>query len=333
MVFSFTLLPTELALEIIRVASVPSYEDPTAPRPSYATAVSLASVSHAMRSATMPHLLHSVVLASSHHVLSFIDSILLQRQLSDSSSALALDYPRLVRGFWSTECWEPLIEDSPDYFIHYAALYSVIRGVDVLGLNFRSLHLLYNGLASAGADPAVDWTCTHVTFAGSLPRWKPLTSSSEGTIFLSRVTHLTLWIPTYKHPWLAPPSDESQVPPSVALVPFALLSNLTHLAFPLSSKHTPTHDPTTIQVQVPTETLTYVAPNPSSTEFAPSVFREWALSDDPLSHGVVTPFRTPPPCNRDEPAWEFSFMSGECQATWAAVDRLKGNSDCDMAEE
>ncbi|KAJ7782744.1 hypothetical protein B0H16DRAFT_1211700, partial [Mycena metata] len=230
--FPFTLLPTELALEIVRLASLPSSEDATAARPSYATAVAMASVSHAMRSATMPHLLHSVVLASSQQVLSFIDSILLQKQLSASSSALALDYPKLVRRFWSTECREPLIEDSPEYRIDYAALYQVIRGVDVLGLNFHSLHLLYNGLASAGADPAVDWTCRHVILAGYSPRWRPLTSSAEGAIFLSRITHLTLWITTdfFGRP---PPSDGRRVPAWLTDVPFSLMLSLTHLAFPL----------------------------------------------------------------------------------------------------
>ncbi|KAJ7690762.1 hypothetical protein B0H17DRAFT_1201590 [Mycena rosella] len=114
MPFPFTLLPTELALEIIRVASLPDYGDATTPRPSYATALSMAAVSHGIRSATMPHLLHGVVLSSSPQVLCFIQSILLQKQFSASSSPLALDYPKLVRRFWSTECWEPLMDDSPD---------------------------------------------------------------------------------------------------------------------------------------------------------------------------------------------------------------------------
>ncbi|KAJ6449629.1 hypothetical protein DFH09DRAFT_893720, partial [Mycena vulgaris] len=233
MSFPFTFLPTELALEIVRVAaSLPNYEDVIAPRPSYATALSMASVSHAMRSATMPHLLHSVVLASSPQVLSFIDSILLQKQFY-TSSALALDYTKLVRRFWSTVCWEALTDDSPDYCINYAALYEVVRGVDSLGLDFRSLHLLYNGLASPGADPARDWQCRRVTFAGSFPRWKPLTSTMEGTAFLSRITHLTLWIPTHTYPWLPPPTQESPVPRWIQDIPFSAFQNLTHLAFPL----------------------------------------------------------------------------------------------------
>ncbi|KAJ7076845.1 hypothetical protein B0H15DRAFT_752897, partial [Mycena belliarum] len=233
MVFSFTLLPTELALEIIRVAALPIYEDATAPRPSYATALSMASVSHAMRSATMPHLLHTVVLSSSLQVLRFIDSILLQKELSAPFSALALDYPKLVRRFWSTDCWEALMDASPDYFINYSALYEIMRGVDSLGLNFRSLHLLYNGLTSSGADPAQDWKCHHVTFAGSIPRWKPLTSNLEGMAFLSRITHLTLWIPTHDSPWLPPQTQNSPVPRWIMDIPFSFFRNLTHLAFPL----------------------------------------------------------------------------------------------------
>jgi hypothetical protein len=332
MVFPFTLLPTELALEIISIAALPKYDDATAPRPSYATALAMASVSHTMRNATMPHLLHSVVLASSPQVLSFIDSILLQKRLS-ASSPLALDYTNLVRRFWSTECWEALMEDSPEYCIDYGALYEIIRGVDSLGLNFRSLHLLYNGLASTGANPAEDWQCRHVTFAGSLPRWKPLTSSAEGIAFLSRITHLTLWIPTHTHPWLAPPPHESRVPRWIQEIPFSSFRNLTHLAFPLLSVLVPTCYKTNPNVfQVPTETLVYVAPS-SSPDFKPSVFREWALGDDPLGRGVVVPFRHSLPNCRvgsNELGWESSFMSGESAAAWAEADRLGGSSECDM---
>ncbi|KAJ6593536.1 hypothetical protein B0H19DRAFT_1246290 [Mycena capillaripes] len=280
MVFPFTLLPTELALEIVRIAGLPSYDDATAPRPSYATALAMTAVSHSMRSAAMPHLLHSVVLASSDQVLSFIDSILLQKQLCASSSALALDYTKLVRRFWSTECWEALMDDSPDYCINYSALYEIIRDVDSLGFNFRSLHLLYNGLASAGADPARDWQCRRVTLAGSNPRWKPLTSSVEGITFLSRITHLTLWISIHNHPWHPP-------------------AHLTHLAFPLLPDHIPIGVKANPDVfQLPTETLVYFAPS-FSVDFKPSVFREWALGDDPLSHGAVVPFRHAlPNCHR-----------------------------------
>ncbi|KAJ7287249.1 hypothetical protein C8J57DRAFT_984810, partial [Mycena rebaudengoi] len=231
MTFPFSLLPTELALEIIRVAALPSYEDITSPRPSYATAVSMASVSHAMRTACMPHLLHSVVLVSSIEVLCFIDAVHLQKQLSAISSPLTLDYYKLVRRFWSTECWEPLMDHPSDYSPDYGTLYEIIRGADSLGLNFRSLNILYNGLSSSGADPARDWKCSRVTFAGLLSRWRPLTSNSEGLAFLSHVTHLTLWIPTHDD---EPHSAQtSPVPGWIADVPFAAFRNLTHLAFPL----------------------------------------------------------------------------------------------------
>ncbi|KAJ7244168.1 hypothetical protein B0H12DRAFT_991022, partial [Mycena haematopus] len=228
--FPFTHLPAELALEIIRVASLPDYGDVTASRPSYATAVSMASVSHFMRSATMPHLLHSVVLATSPQVLSFIDAILLQKHLATTNSPLALDYLKLVRRFWSTECREARVTDSPDYCIDYAALYEVIRGVDSLGLDFHALHLLYNGLASPNADPAQDWKCRRVILAGShLPRWKPLTSSMEGMIFLSRISHLTLWVAEDDDL----PDETRRVPEWVDNVPFKFFPALTHFAIPL----------------------------------------------------------------------------------------------------
>ncbi|KAJ7125071.1 hypothetical protein C8R44DRAFT_782209 [Mycena epipterygia] len=331
MVFPFALLPTELALEIIRLASLPSYQDATAPRPSYATTITLALVSHGFRRATMPHLLHSVVLASSSQVLCFIDSILLQKELSASSSPLALDYTKLVRRFWSTECWEPLMDDSPEYYIDYAALTEVISGVDSLGLTWSSLHLLYNGLTSSGAASVEDWNCRHVTFAGYFPRWKPLTSSMEGTAFLSRITHLTLWIPTHDHPWLPPPPQDSPVPRWIEQIHFPSFPNLTHLAFPVLSNRIPTPCPADPSVfQVPTEALVYTAPS-SAADFKPSVFRDWALGDDPLSHGVVVPFHAAPSCRvgHHELGWTFPFMWGESDEAWAKAN-ING---CDMEWE
>ncbi|KAF7351172.1 hypothetical protein MSAN_01679900 [Mycena sanguinolenta] len=325
MAFSFTQLPAELALEIIRVASLPDYGGFTAPRPSYATAVSMASVSRAMRTATMPHLLHTVVLASSPQVLSFIDSILLQKRLATASSPLALDYPKLVRRFWSSECWEARMGDSPDYRIDYATLYEVIRGVDCLGLNFRALHLLYNSLAIPSADLARDWKCRRVILAGSsLPRWKPLTSSTEGMIFLSRITHLTLWI-TADH--LLPPRDDTRrVPRWIDDVPFAFLPALTHLAFPLAANGANGNS----DIQAPTGTLVYIAPindvSLAGADFTPCDFRQWALSSDPLGHGTLVPFCHSVPMLdlANELGWEFLFVAGEADAAWVPGDRLHG---------
>ncbi|KAJ6497722.1 hypothetical protein C8R45DRAFT_137239 [Mycena sanguinolenta] len=332
MAFSFTHLPTELALEIVRVASLPDYDDFTAPRPSYATAVSMASVSHAMRSATMPHLLHTVVLASSPQVLSFIDAILLQKHLATASSPLSLDYPKLVRRFWTSECWEAHMGDSPDYRIDYAALYEVIRGVDSLGLNFRALHLLYNSLASPNADPARTWKCRRVILAGSsLPRWKPLTSSTEGMIFLSRITHLTLWI-TADH--LLPLRDETRrVPHWIDDMPFVFLLALTHLAFPLRS-HAADGVTGNSEIQAPTGILVYIAPI-NSSDFTPCDFRQWALSSDPLRHGALVPFRHSVLVSgvANELGWQFLFMAGEADAAWMHGDRLHHGIDEDEEGE
>ncbi|KAJ7072631.1 hypothetical protein C8F01DRAFT_963209, partial [Mycena amicta] len=191
---SFPFLPNELVLEVIRLATQPQYDDEggATRRPSYAAGLSLALVSHAFRRATMPSVLHTVVLATSEQTLAFIDAIKLQNDLHASSSRLALNYPKLVRRFWSAECIEALEDHPPDYYIDYAALYPVLRGADVLAFTFESLHLLYNGLSSPAGAPAQDWTCQRLVLTGSRPRWKPLTSSLEGSICLSRVTHLSL---------------------------------------------------------------------------------------------------------------------------------------------
>ncbi|KAJ7209712.1 hypothetical protein GGX14DRAFT_452804, partial [Mycena pura] len=325
MVFHLTRLPNELVLLIIRAACHPNYDDVTAQRPSYATAVSLASVSHAIRSATMPYLLHTVVLASSPQVLSFIDSVLLQQKLCASASPLALDYASLVHRFWSTECWEASERDPPQYRVHYAALYAIIRGVDSLGLNAHSLHLLYNGLSSLGADPQNDWKCRHVTLAG-YPRWKPLTSCWEGIAFLSHITHLTLWIPTHNRPWLPPAPDCTLVPRVIQEVPLSSLPNLTHLAFSFLPDHRLIRhmvDGTDI-FRMSSHMLAYVLPD--SVDSGPSVFREWALSDDFLVNGVVQTVDAIGCIGRWDLSWEFPFMQGEPDAIWSEVDRLRANN-------
>ncbi|KAJ7690761.1 hypothetical protein B0H17DRAFT_1134266 [Mycena rosella] len=153
----------------------------------------------------------------------------------------------------------------------------------------------------------------------------------EGLMCLSRVTHLTLWVPTHDNPRLPPPAQESPVPGWIQDIPLSSFRSLTHLAFTLCSNHISTrHKANPSVFRVPPEVLLYIAPSPSA-DFTPSVFREWALGDAPLDHGVVVPFRALLVGNRDL-GWEFSFMWGESDEAWAEADRLtvRGNAGCTM---
>ncbi|KAJ7647646.1 hypothetical protein FB45DRAFT_205171 [Roridomyces roridus] len=300
MSFPFTRLPVELAHEIVRISAAPDYQVPTAKRPtSYATALSLASTSHALRRLTMPHLLHTIVLESTAQTLSFISSLSFQRRL-DRRSPLALDYSKLVRQFWCSECWE---DHGPDGELDYAALYKIIRGVDLLGLSFYALHLLYNALDSSEADPRRDWKCQKIIFTGANPRWNPLRISHSGVDWMGRITHLMFWIPPP-----VPSEEPTSVPHWVAEIPFSDFTSLTHMAFP----------PISNDLSVPVEMVAHVA---KGSDFTPAVFREWATS---RKHGVVIPFQSPPICRVGEAQvrWEVPFVMGEASRIWAEADRL-----------
>lgn len=318
MPFKFTELSIELALEIIRLAAVPrvgndAFDSVSFTRPHYATAVSLASVSYAIRRATMPFLLRTVVLTLTDNHVAFIRSILLQRQLKKRGSRLALDYSTLIRSFWSTHCWAPVVDEPPEDRLDYSALYEIIRGVGSVGLNYSSLHLLYNGLSSPIARASEDWTCQRVTFAGTSCRWKPLTSTPEGLVFLRKITHLTLWISGHD----SDSNDQEIIPSWVQQVPFALMPSLTHFACPLLRN----------QIQhegafhVPTEMIVYIA-TPSVSNSGPSTLPRWLSSPDPLAHGTVVPFNIPR-LPKDRPMdlfWESAYLHGASDDAWAKAE-------------
>lgn len=322
MVFPFAELPTELALEIIRLAAFPEPQRLYLRCSSYSTVVSLASVSHAVRRAAMPHLLHTVILSTAPQVIAFIHSIRLQHEYQIASSPLALDYPQLVHRFWATECWEPLVEETFDDLLDYGLLYEIISKVQSLGLNFRSLHLLYNGLASAAAQSLQGWNCRRLTLAGAMWRWKPLTSTPEGMAALSHLTHLTLWIPTQdSRPIVAP--EGTRVPQWVQHVPFVHLHSLTHLAFPLLTDgphHMGAGRP-------PIEMLVYTERHcPFKFD---TMFREWSSSNDPLRYGVVIPLGS---SGGEDAVWEVAFLQGENDNIWEKANllrRLKDESEYD----
>lgn len=322
--FPFNKLSVELAFEIVRFAALPDWYETQSP--GYATAVALCSVSHSVRRAAMPHLLHTVSLTSSSQVLAFVDAVQLQHTHRKTISPLSLDYAKYVKRFWCRECWEPLVDQSPDLpMLNYRILHEIIRNVDSLGLDFNCLHLLYNGLASVGISPLLDWRCRKVTLSGDLWRWRPLTMTPEGSTFLASITHLVLWIPSEI---LVLPAggggaaSSACIPEWIQHVPFSSFSSLKHIAFPLSGRQT-FHTCPGFTFRKPTRMLVYTAPQ--HTNHDPSIFKEWALSHDPAAHGVIVNVEVEHTVNLNGSTtvnWEEAYLRGVGDELWKKADHL-----------
>ncbi|RDB25336.1 hypothetical protein Hypma_007568 [Hypsizygus marmoreus] len=314
MTFNFTGLPTELALEIIRLAATPNYEERSSSRrPYYATALSLASVSYAVRQATMRHLLHTVVLSTHRDHIAFNQTLYLQSRFAFADSRLALDYPKLVRKFWSTQCWAPVVEDRPEARLNYAAFYGIMRNAECIGLHGRSMHLLHEALSSNGSQPTQVWSCRRVIIIGPW-RWKPLTSTPEGLAFLRQITHLAACLSIDK-------SFTSQIiPPGVQEIPFALMPNLTHFAYPLLRNRTQEED----SFCTSTEMIAYVVP-PQNSVSAQPLIRQWLCSPDALAHGFAVPFREMLQSSDalEDLWWERVFLQGDVDSAFVKADRMK----------
>lgn len=177
--FPFHGFPTELALEIIRYATTPDFtlvststsakakrENP------YRIALNCCLVSHAIRAATIPYLLHTVALSNDCLVRAFIRAIHIQRAYrhnstdpqNTSESPLAVDYTKHVKRMWCGPCWEDepidggriinkgigssILTSASSNYLDYGALWEVMRGAESLGIHSEAFHLLHNGLAT-----------------------------------------------------------------------------------------------------------------------------------------------------------------------------------------
>lgn len=328
---SFPKLAAELYLEIIRFAAEPDWNHNG---PYYTTAIALCSVSFAFRYDAIRVLLKTVSLSSLSQLLTFIDAIHIQHSHRQTNSRLLVDYTKLVHQLWLADCWEPL--PLAGYTLDYSALYQVMRNAKHLGLEFNSLHLLYYGLASAGACPSTDWNCRRVTFVGEHYRWTPLVMTTEGSEFLSRITHLILWIPPNGgRDSLGDDGDDDnhqqqhpRIPNWIQHIPFSSFSSLTHLAIPLIPSQGMFQTSRKEHLDVPTNMLVYSAPETwTGGSFDPDMFRKWAMSEKALERGTVIGgcrmkwgfSRT----GRVVHEWNWMYPRGEGDKIWAKADRVR----------
>ncbi|KII95707.1 hypothetical protein PLICRDRAFT_34648 [Plicaturopsis crispa FD-325 SS-3] len=307
--FPFTALPNELALEIIRHAMIPDVVDATTSnRDVYQRARSLCLVSSAMRAATMPHLLYTVVLPDTRHVLAFREALRLQSHHLKYRSRLALDYRALVKRMWFDACapGSPAFVGAPEY--DFSRLYDLVAYVPSLGFTAQSESLLHEGVQA-------NWRCTRLTLAGICgPRWKPLLWSTHGTAFLSKLTHLVLWQgePVGRD---AP----TLIPAWIRSVPFASMPNLARLAIPIHRAHAPVSG-----IHEPTDMLVYTR---SRSRQEPTVFVDYAMCHEPLAYGDVVPL--PPMSVRHTVEyhtrvhWEENFLREQNETVWAQADSIR----------
>jgi len=343
--FPFHRLPTELATEIISNASTPDFADSSL-NP-YSNPLTLCLVSHAVRQAAIPQLLDRVILSEGRHVYAFTRAILMQRTYRQNQSRLAVDYSTHVRRMWCGTCWEVLVDeprDSPSW-LDYGALWEVMRNVESLGIKSQSMHLLYNGLATEVDAMDVDeadgkaipsttpWKCRRVTFAGDYCRWRPLTSTAEGSAFLASITHLVLWMPDHNYERQSASTTNSEVTPRwMEHVPFEMMRSLTDIGFVLSRFTRPV---ASNSIMVPSQMLAYHLPKHGTTsidetslpsEHDPTYFRRWAVDDmDPVSHGLVLPLYVGTTVDGTGVSWvldwEKAWVAGQSEYSWEAAQK------------
>ncbi|KAK0195757.1 hypothetical protein F5146DRAFT_997280 [Armillaria mellea] len=313
--FPILSLPMELVLEIIAYAASPVFDakDVTVVRPSYSTAVELACVSYFMYRHTMPHLLHTIILNSEVDLAFFARTVRHQYQ-RQVPRRLELPYPSLVRRFWCSESYEAII-DRNDY-IDYSALYQVISRAESIGMPFYGMHLLYNGLASDGANPDTDWKCQRIAFEGRFIRWKPITSSYEGATFLKKITHLSMWVPYHDLTSISP--QEYPVAAWVKDIPFHMMPKLRQFSFPLLIDRRRHEGPR--RIGYPTMVV-YCAPH--GQEFNPVTFKDWATSPEFQKYGRQVKLQKMPQISpSDRGDWTAGYVLDETERVWKEVDKM-----------
>ena len=274
MAFPLSDLPLELALEILRLAASPQVHQCQSRHQTYETARALALVSHNIRQVVMPHLLHTVILNTQESVNLFNQSLRQQKRLIHLHSRLSLNYPSLVCRIWSSRFLDPIVQQPENHFQNYSLLCEVFSRAETVGFNSQSLHLLYETLGGAYGHSPSQWKCKRLTFAGHYPRWNPLTSTTNGLAFLRQLSHLTICVPS--HDTLGPPSD-TQIPNWIQRIPFEFMPNLTHFAFSLvTAPGAPTMP-----------ILAYTLPSALRHQEKSIIFKVWAASLDPLTHGKL----------------------------------------------
>lgn len=253
--FALSHLPLELALEILRLAASPSVHctQRSSDAVVYTTACTLACVSHNVRHAIMPHLLHTVVFRTQQSLHLFLRTLEQQNHFAATNSGLRIDYSRYVRRIWSSECFEPLLNQPKHSYRNYSLLSPLFINAYDIGLTKNSMHLLHevlNGRFISSNHPS-GWSCKRVTIAGDELRWNGMVATEAGHSFLRQLTHFTMWSDATNAQVPGVGVSANNIPTCVHKVPLEYMPNLIHFAFTLD-----VFDPHSSTVSV----LVYIVP-------------------------------------------------------------------------
>jgi len=225
--FPFANLSTELILLIFAHAATPTFvksSDDTSENP-YASALSLCHVSKIVRRTVLPELLRTVMLPEYKNVTAFVRALRMQRAFALQENDLRFDYAGRIDRIWFGRICEP----PPQAPVHSNFASSIMSELDVdfsllapvllsspsLALDFESLWLLYGCLESAwnshnymnDIERTPPRRTTNLTLVGAFNRWRPLTSTTEGSAFLASISRLSFLSPTTAETHLLPTYD------------------------------------------------------------------------------------------------------------------------------
>lgn len=226
--FPFANLSTELILLIFAHAARPTFiktSDDASKNP-YASALSLCHVSKIVRRTVLPELLRTVLLPEYNNATAFVRALRMQQAFALEGNDLRFDYAGRVDRIWFGRICEP----PPQAPVHsnfassttseldtdFSLLAPVLLSAPSLALDFESLWLLYGCLESAWNsrihinDPErtpPPWRTNNLTLVGDFNRWRPLTSTTEGSAFLASISRLSFLSPTRAETHLLPTYD------------------------------------------------------------------------------------------------------------------------------
>ncbi|KAF8845950.1 hypothetical protein BDN67DRAFT_1006457 [Paxillus ammoniavirescens] len=267
--FPFSRLSVDLALSIIDFTATPDFQS-TSDNP-YACGLALCRVSKAVRRATLPRMLHTVLLTRTGSLTKFVAALRTQKSFSLANQSMFVDYTVHVRRIWighfpDTPPSAPIAcnffdapSSEPD--IDFSLLAPVLLGAPSLGLDFLSVSLLHDCLkwawqhqAPASGEDDMDastssecsmlpWRTSTLALTGCFSRWLPFTSTSEGSAFLASLASLIL-LPEFiaaadLEKVEGPANTRSRIIPTpvnlCSGIPWAAFRGLQRLTVPLAS--------------------------------------------------------------------------------------------------
>ncbi|KAG6832105.1 hypothetical protein H0H87_002744 [Tephrocybe sp. NHM501043] len=147
-------------------------------------------------------------------------------------SSIVLPKDTIIRKFFITTKEYNLPGKLPRNFVDFGSVDSIMQTAEILGLGGYSIQLLDDALARHDfyTDPYMQtWNCRQAVIFGRYWRWTSLQNTHGGAIFLSRLTHLTMWVDE-----TGVVNDHNGLPTWVRTIPLGMMTNLQYLALPIT---------------------------------------------------------------------------------------------------